>query len=160
MNTPCFLLRVKWCVYLSSIRFLSNNENKKLRSISVRLDWFRFKPFDAQEATHGTWVARSFNFRLKKLKFDVNFWFSWSFYHRKRCQIENICLFFLLVQHCNRSYIFTLILSKMKTKMKLSNNFVSPKMLQPMTLLSFSVFNGSLKVENWKQQSIFDLFYG
>ena len=38
----------------------------------------------------------------------------------------------------------------MKRKMELNDNFVSPKMLQSVAWLSFSVFDGGLKIENWK----------
>jgi len=37
---------------------------------------------------------------------------------------------------------------KQKRKMELSGNFVSPTMLQSVAWLSFSVFDGSLKMEN------------
>ena len=36
----------------------------------------------------------------------------------------------------------------MRRKIKLSGNFASPKMLQSVAWLSFSVFGGSLKLEN------------
>ena len=39
----------------------------------------------------------------------------------------------------------------MKRKMKLSRNFTFPTMLQYVAWLSFSVFGGSLKIENWKR---------
>ena len=45
----------------------------------------------------------------------------------------------------SRTYIFALILSTMKRKMKASGNFVFPTMLQSVTQLSFSVFEESRK---------------
>ena len=73
----------------------------------------------------------------------------------KKVPNRNSLPFFFLVHHWNRSYIFTLILSTMKRKMELNDNFVFPKMLQSVAWLSFPVFDGGLKTENWKLQSIF-----
>ena len=41
----------------------------------------------------------------------------------------------------------------------MSINFASPTMLQSVTCLSFSVFGGSLKIEFWKLQSMFNLCF-
>ena len=41
--------------------------------------------------------------------------------------------------------------------MKLSGNFAFSTMLQPVTWLSFSVFGGSVKIENCNQFSILSL---
>ena len=67
--------------------------------------------------------------------------------------------FFLLIEYWNIIYIFTLILSTIKRKMKLSCNVAFPTMLQSVTWLSFSVFGESLKIENWKWESIFNFFF-
>ena len=95
------------------------------------------------------------------MKIDVNFWFFKILSSEKirKCQIENTWLFFLLVEYWNITHIFTLILSTMRRKIKLSGNFASPKMLQSVAWLSFSVFGGSLKFENWKFQSIFNFCF-
>ena len=53
------------------------------------------------------------------------------------------------------TYVFTLILSTIKRKMKVSGNFAFPTMLQSVACVSFSVFGGSLKIENPKLRSIF-----
>ena len=106
----------------------------------------------------GPWAVRPFNFRLKS---KIENWcqfliFLWFFIMRnKKVPNRNSLPFFFLVHHWNRSYIFTLILSTMKRKMELNDNFVSPKMLQSVAWLSFSVFDEGLKIENWKLQSIF-----
>ena len=104
-------------------------------------------------------VSRSsiqFSFKIKNWKLMSNFWFSCFFIMRnKKVPNRNSLPFFFLVHHWNRSYIFTLILSTMKRKMELNDNFVSPKMSQSVAWLSFSVFDGGLKIENWKLQSIF-----
>ena len=42
-----------------------------------------------------------------------------------------------------------------KEKMKVSGNFAFPTMLQSVACVSFSVFGGSLKIENRKLRSIF-----
>ena len=65
----------------------------------------------------------------------------------------------VLVEYWIITRIFTLILSTMKRKIKLSGNFASPTMLQSVAWLSFSVFGGSLKFENWKLQSIFNFCF-
>ena len=65
----------------------------------------------------------------------------------------------VLVEYWIITHIFTLILSTMKRKIKLSGNFASPTMLQSVAWLSFSVFGGSLKFENWKLQSIFNFCF-
>ena len=65
----------------------------------------------------------------------------------------------VLVEYWIITHIFTLILSTMKRKIKLSGNFASPTMLQSVAWLSFSVFGGSLKLENWKLQSIFNFCF-
>lgn len=49
-------------------------------------------------------------------------------------------------------YIFTLILSTIKKKMKLSGNVAFPTILQSVAWLSNSVFGRSLKIENWPGQ--------
>ena len=77
----------------------------------------------------------------------------------RKCQIENIWHFFLSVEYWNITHIFTSILSTMRRKIKLSGNFASPTMLQSVAWLSFSVFGGSLKFENWKLQSIFNFCF-
>ena len=43
--------------------------------------------------------------------------------------------------------------------MILSGNFAFPTMLQSVAWLSFSVFDGSLKIENWKLQSIYSFCF-
>ena len=74
-------------------------------------------------------------------------------------------IIFLSVEHWSRTYIFTLIQSTMKRKIKASSNFVFPTMLQSMTRLSFSVFEESKikksksKIENWKLKSIFNFCF-
>ena len=50
------------------------------------------------------------------------------------------------------TYVFTLILSTIKRKMKVSGNFAFPTMLQSVAWPSFSVYGGSLKIENWKSK--------
>ena len=67
--------------------------------------------------------------------------------------------FFLLIEYWNITYIFTLILSTIKRKMILSGNYAFPTMLQSVAWLSFSVFDGSLKIENWKLQSIYNFCF-
>ena len=65
----------------------------------------------------------------------------------------------VLIEYWIITHIFTLILSTMKRKIKLSGNFASPTMLQSVAWLSFSVFGGSLKFENWILQSIFNFCF-
>ena len=65
----------------------------------------------------------------------------------------------ILIEYWIITHIFTLILSTMKRKIKLSGNFASPTMLQSVAWLSFSVFGGSLKFENWKLRSIFNFCF-
>ena len=67
--------------------------------------------------------------------------------------------FFLLIEYWNITYIFTLILSTIKRKMLLSGNYAFLTMLQSVAWLSFSVFDGSLKIENWKLQSIYNFCF-
>ena len=57
------------------------------------------------------------------------------------------------------THISTLILSTTRRKIKLSGKFASPTMLQSVAWLSFSVFGGSLKFENWKLRSIFNFCF-
>ena len=65
----------------------------------------------------------------------------------------------VLVEYWIITHIFTLILSTMKRKIKLSGNFAYSTMLQSVAWLSFSVFGGSLKFENWKLRSIFNFCF-
>ena len=44
----------------------------------------------------------------------------------------------------------------MKRKMKMYGNFVSETMLQPLSWLNFSAFDGRLKIENDQLKSIFN----
>ena len=74
------------------------------------------------------------------------------FYHKKYESAKSKILdffFFPLIEYWNITSIFTLILSTIKRKMKLSGNVAFPTMLQSVA---------SLKIENWKLQSIFNFF--
>ena len=97
-------------------------------------------------------VIRPFNFCLKsKIENWCQIFDFFQFCYKKKiwkCQIENIWHFFLLVEYWNITHIFTLILSTMRRKIKLSGNFASPTMLQSVGWLSFSVFGGSLNFLN------------
>ena len=107
----------------------------------------------------GSFVHSIFN-PNQKLKIDVNFWFSWFFIIKSKKKRNWKCLtIFLSVEHWNRTYILDIILSTMKRKMDLSGNFVSPTMLQSVAWLNFSIFDGSLKIENWKLIAIFNFCF-
>ena len=101
----------------------------------------------------GPCVIRPFNFHLKsKIENRCQFLIFVTFYHKKtKVPNQKFLLFFLLVEYC----IFTLILSTIKRKMKVSGNFAFPTMLQSVAWLSFSVFGESLKIENCNQFSSF-----
>ena len=91
---------------------------------------------------NGPCVILPFNFRLKS---EIKNW----------CQFLILVVFYHKKSENAKSKIsdFTLILSTMKRKRKLSGNFSSLTMLQSVAWLSFSVFGGSLKIESWKLQS-------
>ena len=101
-----------------------------------------------------------FSFKVKNWKlmsiFDYRYFLSWKI---RKCQIENFGLFFFVIEYWNITYMFTLILSTMRRKMKLSGDVAFPTMLQFVAWLSFSVFGGSVKIENWKLQSIFNFCF-
>ena len=111
---------------------------------------------------NGPCVIRSFNFRLKsKIENWCQFLIFVIFYH-KNTIVPNwkFLTFSLLIKYWNITYIFTLILSTIKRKMKLSGNFAFPTMLQSVAWLSIFVF-GSLK--NWKLKIAINLkflFFG
>ena len=109
----------------------------------------------------GPCVIRPFNFPLKS---NIENWCQFLIFliccqKKYESSTAKIFDFFLLVEYWNITHIFTLILSTMRRKIKLSGNFASPKMLQSVAWLSFSVFGGSLKFENWKLQLIFNFCF-
>ena len=53
------------CVYLSSIRFSFNNENWKLKLISVYLDWFHLKPNVKKK--NENWNKHFWSFNVTKI---------------------------------------------------------------------------------------------
>ena len=154
---PTMLQSVVWLsfsVFGGSLKI----ENWKLQSIFNFC--FSAKTFKVVNRT-GPCVIRSFNFRLKsKIENWCQFFIFVIFYH-KNTIVPNwkFLTFSLLIKYWNITYIFTLILSTIKRKMKLSGNFAFPTMLQSVACLSFSVFGGSLKFENWKLQSIFNFCF-
>ena len=86
------------------------------------------------------------------MEINVNFLFS-LFFIIKNTKVPNRkfwTFFFPLIEYWNITSIFTLILSTIKRKMKLSGNVAFPTMLQSVA---------SLKIENWKLQSIFNFFF-
>ena len=76
----------------------------------------------------------------------MNFWFS-LFSILKNTKVPNQKFFFLLIEYWNATFIFNLILSTIKRKMKQSGNFAFMTMLQSVAWLSFSFFSGSVKIE-------------
>ena len=74
-------------------------------------------------------------------------------------KVPNRKFWFLLIDYWKITYIFTLILSTIKKKMKLSSNVAFPTILQFVAWLSNSVFGRSLKIENWKLQLIFNFCF-
>ena len=120
--------------------------NEQARVFKSMLPWMQSGPC----------VIRPFNFRLKsKIENWCQFLIFVIFYHKKYGNRKYLT-FFLLVEYWNITYIFTLIQSTTKRKIKLSGNFASLTMLQFVAWLSVSVFGESLKIENWKLQSIFN----
>ena len=81
------------------------------------------------------------------MKIDVNFWFS-LFSILKNTKVPNQKFFFLLIEYWTATFIFNLILSTIKGKMKQSGNFAFATMLQSVAWLSFSFFSGSVKIES------------
>ena len=161
-TTNCTLThcRLQYGVSLFSLLFISVRRPKQLSSCS----WQKINFLNLLiRARHGPFVIRPFNFCLKsKLKIDVNFWFFFKFCYQKKYESAKskiFDIFFLSVEYWNITHIFTSILSTMRRKIKLSGNFASPTMLQSVAWLSFSVFGGSLKFENWKLQSIFNFCF-
>ena len=79
-----------------------------------------------------------FSFKIKNWKlmsiFDYRYFLSRKI---RKCQIENFGLFFLVIEYWNITYMFTLILSTMRRKMKLSGDVAFPTMLQSVLCLVF-----------------------
>ena len=100
--------------------------------------------FSQKKGLTGPRVIRPFNFRLNS-KVPNRKFFPFSPFDK-------------ILKH--KTYIFTSIPSTIKRKVKLSRNVAFPTILQSVVWLSFSVFGGNLKIENWKLQSIFNFFFG
>ena len=155
---------------LQSVAWLSNSvfgrslkiENWKLQLIfnfcfSAKL--FQIIDRTTQEGGGGgPCVICPFNFHLKS---KIENWCQFFIFIIKNTKVPNwkFFTFFLLIEYWNITYIFPLILSTRKRKMKLSCNFAFPTMLQSVARLSFTVFGRSVKIENWKLQSIFNFCF-
>ena len=111
----------------------------------------------------GPCVIRPFNFCLKsKIENWCQFLIFLKFVIRKNTKVPNrkYLTFFpfgRILKH--DAYFYFNPVTATRRKIKLSGKFASPTMLQSVAWLSFSVFGGSLKFENWKLRSIFNFCF-
>ena len=89
------------CVYLSSIRFSSNNENWKLRSISVHLDWFHLKPNVRKK--NQIWNKHFWSFNSRKITVKELFFYSSPFSFETQNK-KMLSFFDFLTFHLNQTW--------------------------------------------------------
>ena len=94
-------------------------------------------------------IENWFNFRLSLF----------SIIKIRKCPIENFSFFFPFGRILKHNLYFCFNPIKNEEKNWNWAAFAFPTMLQSVTWLNFSVFGGSLKIKNWKLQSIFNFCF-
>ena len=113
-----------------------------------------------QESRLGTGVCHSsiqFSFKIKNWKF-MSIFDCHIFITKTTVPYRKYFTFSLSVEYCDRTYNFTLILSTVKRKMKLSGFFVSSTMLQAVAFLCSFCFRRKLKNRKLKIAINFQFF--